>query len=77
MAFTVIAISSDVTPGAHALAGKYVGATASATAGVGIGAKVLIGAGDKNISLQPIALEANKGFGASAGLGFLYIEKAN
>lgn len=76
MAFAVLAASADVTPGAYALAGKYVGGQASAAAGVGLGAKVLLGGGDKNISLQPIALETSTGLGASAGIGFLYIEPA-
>ncbi|MBI2993947.1 MAG: DUF992 domain-containing protein [Gammaproteobacteria bacterium] len=76
MAFGVIAASSDVTPGAYSLAGKYVGGQASAAAGVGVGAKVLIGGGKNNISLQPLALETSTGIGASGGLGFLYIEKA-
>ena len=74
--FLVIAASSDVTPGAYALVGKYVGGQASAAAGVGVGAKVLVGGGDKNFSLQPVGLEGSTGIGASAGLGFLYIEKA-
>jgi hypothetical protein len=74
MAFTVIAASEDVQPGAHALAGRYGGGQASAAVGVGVGAKVLIGGGDKNISLQPVALETSTGLGASAGLGFLYLE---
>ena len=76
MAFAVIAASADTTPGAYALSGKYVGGQAAATAGVGVGAKVLVGAGSQNFSLQPVALETNKGLGASAGIGFLYIEKA-
>lgn len=76
MAFAVIAASSDVTPGSYALEGKYVGGQAAAAAGVGVGAKVLVGGGSKNISLQPLALEASTGLGASAGLGFLYIERA-
>lgn len=74
--FTVFAASSNVTPGGHALAGKYVGGEASATAGVGVGAKALVGGGNDNFSLQPLAIETNKGFGASAGLSFLYIEAA-
>ncbi len=74
MAFTVLAASSDVNPGAYSLAGKYVGGQASAAVGVGLGAKVLVGGGEKNFSLQPLALETSTGFGASAGLGFLYIE---
>jgi hypothetical protein len=76
MHFAVIAASNDVNPGGHALAGKYVGGEATATAGVGLGAKALVGGGNKNFSLQPLALETNKGLGASAGLSFLYIEAA-
>lgn len=76
MHFAVIAASGDVNPGGHALAGKYVGGEATATAGVGLGAKALVGGGNKNFSLQPLALETNKGLGASGGLSFLYIEAA-
>lgn len=76
MAFAVLAASADTQPGSFALAGKYVGGQASAAAGVGLGAKVLVGGGDKNLSLQPLALESSTGFGASAGIGFLYIQAA-
>ncbi|OGT72740.1 MAG: hypothetical protein A3I78_07770 [Gammaproteobacteria bacterium RIFCSPLOWO2_02_FULL_56_15] len=76
MHFAVIAASNDVNPGGHALAGKYVGGELTATAGVGLGAKALIGGGNNNFSLQPLALETNTGLGASGGLSFLYIEKA-
>lgn len=77
IAFGVIAASSDVTPGKFALAGKYVGGTADAALGVGVGAKVLVGGGNKNVSLQPLALSGSTGSaGASAGVGFLYIEPA-
>ena len=77
IAFGVIAASQDVTPGKYALTGKYVGGTADAALGVGVGAKVLIGGGNKNVSLQPLALSGSTGSaGASAGVGFLYIEPA-
>lgn len=77
IAFGVIAASQDVTPGKYALAGKYVGGQADAALGVGVGAKVLVGGGAKNISLQPLALSGSTGsVGASAGIGFLYIEAA-
>ena len=76
MAFSVITASSDVRPGAYSLTGKYVGGELTASAGVGLGAKALVGAGDQNFSLQPLALETNKGLGVSGGLGFLYIEPA-
>lgn len=74
MAFTVIAASEDVRPGAKALAGKYVGGQVSAAAGLGLGAKALVGGGAKNIGLQPLAIETSSGIGIAGGLGFLYIE---
>ena len=76
MAFAVISATSNANPGSYTLAGKYVGGQAAAALGVGLGAKVLVGAGDQSLSLQPLALETSKGLGASAGIGFLYIEKA-
>ena len=75
-AFTVFAASADVKPGSYALAGKYVGATAGASAGVGVSASALVGGGAKNISLQPLAIGTNTGLGANGGIGFLYIEAA-
>ena len=74
MAFTVIAASEDVAPGARALGGKFVGGQVSAAAGLGLGAKALVGGGDKNVGLQPLALESSTGIGVAGGLGFLYIQ---
>ena len=74
MVFTVISASDDVSPGAKALSGKYVGGQVSAAAGLGLGAKALVGGGAKNIGLQPLALESSTGIGIAGGLGFLYIE---
>lgn len=76
LAFSVIAASEDVRPGAKALGGKYVGGELSAAVGLGLGAKALVGGGAKNIGLQPIALETSTGIGASGGLSFLYIQPA-
>ncbi len=72
-AFTVLAATSDVRPGSYALAGKYYGGELTAAAGVGVGAKALIGAGEKNISLQPIAVETSTGLGVSGGLSYLFL----
>jgi hypothetical protein len=69
MFFTVLAATADTRPGVYSLTGKYAGAV-----GVGHGAKVLVDGGENNFSLQPLALESHQGLGASAGLGFLYIE---
>jgi len=76
IAFTVLA-AGDVDPGNYALAGKYAGAKASITVGVGVGAAVLVGGGEKSFSLQPLALEASTGFGLSGGIGYLYLEPAS
>lgn len=74
--WVVIAASSDVSPNNHALAGKYYGAKAEATAGVGAQANVLVGGGNKSFTLQPLSLGGQTGFGAAGGLGYLYIEAA-
>ena len=74
-AFAVLS-ASDIEVGSHTLAGRYVGGKASASLGVGAGAAALVGGSSDNFALNPLALEANKGFGAAAGIGFLYIEKA-
>ncbi len=76
IAFTVLGGSSDIAPAAYSLAGDYVGAKASASVGVGVGAAVLVGGGDKNISLVPIALEGNTGLGAAAGIGYISLKPA-
>ncbi|MBL1141256.1 MAG: DUF992 domain-containing protein [Proteobacteria bacterium] len=76
MHFAVFAASNDVSANSHALAGKYVGAELNAAAGVGLGAKALVGGSNDSFSLQPLALETSTGLGASGGLSFLYIEAA-
>jgi len=73
IAFTVLGATGNVG-GSHPLAGKYIGGRASASAGIGAGVQVLIGAGKNHITLQPLALESARGFGAAAGIGYLYLE---
>jgi len=71
MVFTVFA--ADFKKGNHKLAGKYIGASAAATVGVGVGAHALVGAGKNSVSLEP-AIEGNQGIGASAGISYLYLQ---
>jgi len=52
-----------------AIAGGYGGATASATAGVGVGANVLVGGSNKQITLQPVSVEGSVGLNVAAGIG--------
>ena len=76
ISFAVLGASMDTGPGKHPLSGKYVGAKVSASAGVGTGAQVLIGAGKNQFTLQPLGVESSKGFGVAVGLGYLYLEAA-
>ncbi len=71
--FTVFGATGNVD-GSHPLVGKYLGGRASISVGIGAGVQVLIGAGKNHITLQPLALESARGFGAAAGLGYLYLE---
>ena len=66
MAWAVFAPSTPVAPGS--LSGGYGGVTASATAGVGAGANVLVGGSDKSVALQPLSLEGNTGLNLAAGV---------
>jgi hypothetical protein len=59
-----------------ALAGDYVGPTASASVGVGAGANVLIGGGNKQVSLQPVSVEGNVGLNVAAGLAEVTLKAA-
>ena len=63
----VFAPSASIAPGA--LSGNYVGATGSATIGVGAGANVLVGGSNRTISLQPVSIEGNTGLNIAAGIG--------
>ena len=63
----VFAPSGGLAPGA--LSGNYVGASGSATVGVGAGANVLVGGSNRTISLQPVSIEGNTGLNVAAGIG--------
>jgi len=75
--YAVISGQSDYRVGSYALVGKYVGGKASATVGVGVGAAALIGGGEKNITLQPLALETSTGIGVAGGIGYLFLAAPN
>ena len=63
----VFAPGTNLAPGA--LSGNYVGASGSATVGVGAGANVLVGGSNRTISLQPVSIEGNTGLNVAAGIG--------
>ena len=64
--WTVFSATKENLKGA--LAGKYVGASASAAFGAAVGAKVLVGGSKKSITLQPLSLAGGAGFGAGVGI---------
>lgn len=67
LVWDVVAPNSGMRRGA--LTGDYAGATASATAGVGVGANVLVGGLDRSVALQPVSIEGNTGLNVAAGIG--------
>jgi len=71
MVFTVFA--ADTVNGSHKLAGKYGGAGASVSAGVGGGVQLLVGGSNKSVSLQPV-IEGSTGIGASVGITYLFLQ---
>lgn len=74
MVWGVVAPTAGIPAGS--LDGHYAGVTASATAGVGAGANLLVGGSDRSISLQPLSVEGNTGLnvaGGIAGLSLHYV----
>jgi hypothetical protein len=57
--------------GCGALRGSYVGASGSASFGVGLGANVLIGGSHRTISLQPLSVEGQLGVNLALGVSRL------
>ena len=51
-----------------ALAGHYVGASAEATVGAGVGANVLVGGSNRTITLQPLSVQGQTGLNLAAGV---------
>jgi Protein of unknown function (DUF992) len=72
--WTVFAPTSHLAPGS--LAGNYAGATAGATAIVGVAANALIGGSNKTIALQPLSVEGNQGLNVAAGIASVTLRPA-
>ena len=64
--WVVLAPTVDAyAPGA--LAGNYVGVSAEATAGVGLGANALVGGSGETFVLQPVSVQAQEGLNLAIG----------
>jgi Protein of unknown function (DUF992) len=59
-----------------ALAGHYVGATAEATVGAGLGANALVGGSNHTVTLQPVSVQGQTGLNVAAGVAELTLRPA-
>lgn len=71
----VVTQTSDAPPNG-ALAGKYIGASADAAFGPGLGANVLVGGSNQAFALQPISVEGEIGVNVAAGVTELTLTTA-
>ena len=74
LAWLVFAATTQLSPGF--LEGLYLGVTAEATPGVGVGGNVLIGGFDRSIVLQPISVQGQVGVNIAAGIAGLRLVDA-
>lgn len=54
-----------------ALAGSYVGASADASVGAGLGANVLVGGSNRTVALQPVSIQGQAGINLAVGVAGL------
>jgi hypothetical protein len=69
-------VSTSTTRYVGMLSGTYVGATAQATAGAGVGANALVGGSNHSIALQPLSVQGQVGLNAAGGIGALELHLA-
>jgi len=75
MQWLVLAPTADVyAPGA--LAGDYAGASAQVTAGVGVGANLLVGGSEQSFTLQPLSVQAQTGLNLAVGVSRFELRSA-
>ncbi len=55
------------------LAGTYVGASANASLGIGVGANALVGGNSRNFALQPVSGQTGSGLNVAAGVSRLQL----
>lgn len=69
----VIAADPAYKPGS--LAGKYVGISAEASVGLGVGANALLGGSEKSIALQPVSVQGQVGLDIAIGITDMDLER--
>lgn len=70
----VVFVPAGTEIGEYALEGTYLGASAGAAVGVGLGANALVGGQFKKIGLQPLSVEGKSGINVAIGLSRLTLE---
>jgi hypothetical protein len=73
--WAVLAPTTDLAPGA--LAGAYGGVTAGASIAVGGDANALVGGSTREIALQPLSIEGDKGLNVAAGIAEITLKPAS
>lgn len=73
--WTVLGSTTDFP--ADALQGKYVGASAEVSAGLGVGANALVGGSQYGIVLQPLSVQAQVGLNLAVGVAELDLRYRN
>ncbi len=74
MAWAVLApVAGPIRGG---LRGTYVGVSADAAVGVGLGANALVGGSGRSFALQPLSVDANTGLDITAGVSKLRLHYA-
>jgi hypothetical protein len=56
------------------LAGSYAGASAELTAGVGLGANLLVGGNERSVALQPLSIQGQVGINIAAGIAEISLQ---
>lgn len=72
----VWAVYAPTTRRIGALAGRYGGASAEASLGLGAGANVLVGGSDRTVTLQPISIQGQTGINLAVGVSDLELHPA-
>ena len=67
--WAVFAPTRQLSPGQ--LAGNYVGVSADAAAGLGVGANALVGGSNNTVTLQPLSVEGQVGINLALGVSGL------
>ena len=72
LVWAVVAATGRSDPGL--ISGEYIGVSADAALGLGVGAHVLVGGFDDSITLQPLSIAGREGLGIAAGVEKLSME---